>query len=167
MARIEDLMADSDSNRISRDMKLRVLKEMTVGGEFLPTLDVGEKISLLVLTDLQVSKDGRKLQPLRVKVLVDEQNQDRLLNFYQIDQNKDYKWFVPKNGAASVIKYVETINANLKNAVIVLQASEWKNAPATAARDSQGRAVIMNLITIYPYEDKNQATLEDIEKMFG
>jgi hypothetical protein len=166
MSRIEDLKKSSWEQQVSREEKLKILGQMTTG-DFLPTVDVGERVSLLVLKDLQMSKDGKKFQPIKVKPLIDASNQDRMINFYQLDPNREYKCFVPRNGAGAIAQYIKNINPDLRNAVIVLEASEWKNAPTTAARDSQGRAVVMNLVTIYPYEDKNQATLEDVEKMFG
>jgi 20S proteasome alpha/beta subunit len=165
MSRIEDLKISSSEHNVSREEKLKILGQMA--GDFLPTFDVGERVTLLVLSNLVTSKDGKKFQPLRVRPLIDESNQDRMVNFYQLDPNGQYKCFVPRNGARAIGQYIKDINPDLKNAVIVLEAAEWKNAPTTALRDSKGRAVIMNLVTIYPYEDKNQATMEDVEKMFG
>lgn len=166
MSRIEDLKNSSSEQKVNREQKLKILGQMAAG-DFLPTFDVGERVPLLVLRDLLTSKDGKKFQPIKVRPLIDELNQDRMVNFYQLDPNGEYKCFVPRNGAGAIIQYIKNINPDLKNAVIVLEAVEWKNAPTSAARDSQGRAVIMNLLTIYPYEDKNQATLDDVEKMFG
>jgi hypothetical protein len=165
MSRIEDLMKSSSEQKVSGEEKLKILGKMA--GDFLPTFDVGDRITLLVLNDLEMSKDGKKFKPMKVRPLIDESNQDRMVNFYQLDPNGEYKCFVPRNGAGAIIQYIRNINPDLKNAVIVLEAAEWKNAPTTAARDSKGRAVIMNLVTIYPYEDKNQATLDDVEQMFG
>jgi len=149
------------AEKLSREEKLSILNEIS-GGDFLQLPEIGDRLNLRVLEDLQVSKNGKNL-PLKVTPLPDEDQAARYASL-GIVENEIYKFFIPRVGANHISKYIKQTNPDLTGCIITIKVEEWKNCPEDkiAERDLRGRAKSVTIIGARP-EDEQDSSADGVE----
>jgi hypothetical protein len=167
MGRLGDLQAAnvSTKNKTSKADKLKLLAQ-SAGGEDLQLPEIGDILTLKVLEDLQISKDGKRFVPLKVSPIVPDDNKERFQNDFGIVEGNEYKFFLPVVGRNHVISYINNVNDNIKGSLLTVGVTEWATCDPNkiTARDLQGRAKSVAVISMVPFTEDGSQTLDEVEK---